>query len=238
MLATLHADHAEDVPPGAPPPVTMLVVLQNELVRHGILSMLKSVPAVGSTWVYGAAAEACRLLAALRPDVVLCHGGDESTASLIEAARLHGARSLLLLQDLEVETLGQSLLASADGFLMQSEVTVSALRTAMERLSRGEMPLPADLARLLISRLRQAPAAPSARAVCLTPREQQVLSLVAQGLSNKQIARRLDLSEHGVKRHVTNLLAKLNCPNRTHAVALALREGLILPDERARPAYS
>ncbi|MFD0626787.1 response regulator transcription factor [Streptomyces sanglieri] len=59
------------------------------------------------------------------------------------------------------------------------------------------------------------------------PREQQVLALLAQGFSNKQIARRIGISEHGAKRHVTNLLAKLNSPNRTLAVALALQEGLV-----------
>src|SRR5437868_6258491 len=56
----------------------------------------------------------------------------------------------------------------------------------------------------------------------LTPREHEVLSLLTEGLGNKQIARAIGISEHGVKRHVTNLLAKLNCPNHTLAVARAL----------------
>jgi DNA-binding CsgD family transcriptional regulator len=68
-----------------------------------------------------------------------------------------------------------------------------------------------------------------ARPVSLTIREHDVLALLAHGLSNKQIARRLMISEHGVKRHVTNLLAKLNSPNRTFAVATALQAGLISP---------
>ena len=231
MLATIQADQAEPFPSGVTRPVTMLVALENELVRHGVLSMLRSVPNVGQVWVCGGASEAFGLLASHHPDVVLCHGSDPTAAPLVEAARLHDARTLLLLQDLEVEALDQSVLASADGFLMQNEVTVGVLRAAMERLSTGEMPLPADLARRLIARLRQVPEARPARTVSLTPREQQVITLLAQGLSNKQIARRLTLSEHGVKRHVTNLLAKLNCPNRTHAVALALQEGLIVRDE-------
>jgi DNA-binding NarL/FixJ family response regulator len=61
----------------------------------------------------------------------------------------------------------------------------------------------------------------------LTPREQAALALLVQGLSNKQIARRLTISEHGAKRHVANLLAKLNCPNRTMAAVVAVREGLL-----------
>lgn len=230
MLAATYADPIDVSTTGATRPVTMLVVLENELVRHGVLSMLRSVPSVGRVWAAGSAAEAFDPLASHLPDVVLCHGSDPTAASLIEVARLHSARTLLLLQDVEVEAIDQDVLAAADGFLMQTEVTVGVLRSAMERLSTGEMPLPAGLARRLITRLRQAPAARPERTVCLTPREQQVISLLAQGLSNKQIARRLTLSEHGVKRHVTNLLAKLNCPNRTHAVALALQEGLILAD--------
>jgi DNA-binding CsgD family transcriptional regulator len=63
-------------------------------------------------------------------------------------------------------------------------------------------------------------------AVRLTPREQQVLVLMVEGLSNKQIGRRLDISFHGAKRLVASILAKLDSPTRTVAVARALREGL------------
>ncbi|MFK0156900.1 response regulator transcription factor [Streptomyces sp. NPDC090499] len=61
----------------------------------------------------------------------------------------------------------------------------------------------------------------------LTPRELQVLRLVAQGLSNKQVSRQLQISEHGVKQLVGNVLAKLNCPNRTLAVVRAMEDGLL-----------
>ncbi|MFI8951791.1 response regulator transcription factor [Streptomyces sp. NPDC053750] len=61
----------------------------------------------------------------------------------------------------------------------------------------------------------------------LTPRELEVLHLVAEGLSNKQAARRLQISEHGVKRLVGNVLARLNCPNRTLAVVRAMEDGLL-----------
>ena len=60
-----------------------------------------------------------------------------------------------------------------------------------------------------------------------TPREQQTLALLVEGLPNKQIARRLGISEHGAKRNVANILAKLNVPNRTLAAAKAVRDGLV-----------
>ncbi|MCI4066752.1 LuxR C-terminal-related transcriptional regulator [Micromonospora sp. R77] len=69
----------------------------------------------------------------------------------------------------------------------------------------------------------------------LTPRERQALKLLAEGLSNKQIARRLGISEHGAKRHVGNVLAKLNCPNRTVAVTVALNHGLLTEERTAPP---
>lgn len=61
----------------------------------------------------------------------------------------------------------------------------------------------------------------------LTQREIDILGLLSQGLSNKQIAPRIGISEHGVKRHIANVLAKLNCTNRTEAVAYALQQGLL-----------
>jgi DNA-binding NarL/FixJ family response regulator len=95
----------------------------------------------------------------------------------------------------------------------------------MDRLAAGDMLLPSGLARALMTRV--AGTARPTSPICLTSREHEVLGLLAQGMSNKQIARRMDISEHGVKRHVTNLLAKLNAPNRTLAVAVALQDGLI-----------
>lgn len=71
----------------------------------------------------------------------------------------------------------------------------------------------------------------------LTARERQVLTLLVDGLSNKEIASRMSLSQHSIKRYVTSILAKLHSPNRTSAAARAIREGLALPArERAHCA--
>jgi DNA-binding NarL/FixJ family response regulator len=158
---------------------------------------------------------------------VVCHGSGGPAPALIREAEAVEARVLLLLEDLRLESIDEEVMLSSHGFLMQSELTAGNLHEAVVRLERGEMPLPAGLARSLMVRVRGAGPAGTSRKISLTPREQQVLSLLAQGMSNKQIARRLTISEHGVKRHVTNLLAKLNSPNRTLAVALALQEGLV-----------
>ncbi|BFP56984.1 response regulator transcription factor [Streptomyces sp. CMC78] len=70
----------------------------------------------------------------------------------------------------------------------------------------------------------------------LTERETETLWGVAQGMSNRQIARRMDITEHGVKRHLANIMRKLKCPNRTSAVAVALRSGLLELEDAGRDA--
>ncbi|WP_330308342.1 MULTISPECIES: response regulator transcription factor [unclassified Streptomyces] len=211
------------------PGITALVVLDNELLSHGVRSMLKSIPTMGSVWACGKAAEALALLPAQRPDIVFCLGSGPDTPALVRGAVQHGAKALLLLEGPDPDAVDEATLLAAHGFLMQADVTVEKLREALDRVHSGDIPLPPGMARTLMSRQTRRPA----RRISLTPREGEVLHLLAEGLSNKQIARRLGISEHGIKRHVTNLLAKLNSPNRTLAVALALQEGLI---RAAQPA--
>ncbi|MFD5029213.1 LuxR C-terminal-related transcriptional regulator [Streptomyces sp. NPDC058405] len=207
--------------------VSVLVVLENELVRCGVFNMLRNVPSVAQVWSCGGAAVASELMATYRPGIVVCHGSGQLAAALVQDAVACDARILLLLEDLRLEAIDEMVMLASQGFLMQADLTAASLYEAVTKLQSGEMPLPPGLARNLMVRVRGTTSSSTSRKVSLTPREQQVLALLAQGLSNKQIARRLTISEHGVKRHVTNLLAKLNSPNRTLAVALALQEGLV-----------
>jgi two-component system, NarL family, nitrate/nitrite response regulator NarL len=134
---------------------------------------------------------------------------------------------LLMLRDHDQDAVAQASAASADGFLLESELTTATLGETLSRVLRDEVPMPAFLARELLTHLRTQEAKPTRRPFLLTQREIQTLSLLVEGLSNKQIARRLGVSENGAKRHVANVLAKMNCPNRTVAVALVVREGLL-----------
>lgn len=108
------------------------------------------------------------------------------------------------------------------GILDAEDLTAYAVRDCLERIAIGEVPIPARLAqRLLTSRPTDTRRPPR-----LTAREREVVPLLVEGMSNKQIARRLAISPHGAKRLVGNILAKLDSPNRTFAVTRILREGL------------
>ncbi|MGW5642605.1 LuxR C-terminal-related transcriptional regulator [Saccharopolyspora sp. NPDC003752] len=141
-------------------------------------------------------------------------------------AAKRGVKTVALLRDASDDVVAQAATLSADGFLLESAVDPQNLEDALIRLQRGDMALPSSLARKLITELRRR-GQPRTSTVRLTPRERQVLGLLAEGMSNKQVGRRLGISAHGAKRHVANLLAKLNCPNRTLAVAYAIRDGLL-----------
>jgi len=146
---------------------------------------------------------------------------------LLEQARAWGDKVLLLLDSATSIDIARAAGARCDGFLDIGDLTTTTMADALDRLQRGEVPMPVALTRNLLAHVREGVGTSQhAIPINLTPREQQVLSLLVEGLSNKQIARHIAISPHGVKRLVANVLAKLNCPNRTLAVSRALRERL------------
>ncbi|MER5930848.1 response regulator transcription factor [Streptomyces sp. NPDC002054] len=136
-------------------------------------------------------------------------------------------RILLLLSGPDVDEKILSGRCAPDGFLVQGELTADVVEDALQRMDRGEVPMPASLARLLLERAGGAGQLRHRRDIALTARENEVLLLLAEGLSNKQIARRLQISSHGAKRLVASLLLKLGAPNRTSAVVTAIQAGLL-----------
>lgn len=205
-----------------------LVALENSVTRWGVCSMLDALPTVRATTGCGSLQEAIAQLSEAPYDVLILSAtlADDELAHLRERLCPTGAKVMLLLRQPSDEALARAASQHVDGFLLESALTPQVLQDSLSRLLRGEMPLPDSMARELLSMVRRQDHGP-VRGLFLTPREQQVLDLLAAGFSNKQIARRLGISEHGAKRHVGNVLAKMNCPNRTLAVAMALRDGLL-----------
>ncbi|MEU4539715.1 response regulator transcription factor [Streptosporangium sp. NPDC023825] len=220
----------------------VLVAMGSEVLRCGLRTMLATVNTVEKTYEAGDLDRALELLQSQRPDVLLLasSGKAHATEKLATVAAEHDAHVLLVLRGVCDASLAEAAALPVDGLLLETDLTQTSLRSALADLGSGLMPMPDPLARRLLARIRdeegleETPVpdddpCPESDPIDspLSSREQQALALMAAGLSNKQIARRLGISEHGAKRHVANILAKLNCSNRTLATAVALNRGLL-----------
>ncbi|MEU6465460.1 LuxR C-terminal-related transcriptional regulator [Streptomyces sp. NPDC046976] len=116
-----------------------------------------------------------------------------------------------------------------DGFLSLKELSAGTLDDALRRVVAGEMPIPASLAKRLLTGGRARGTATAQGVIPLTSRENQAFALLADGMSNKQIARCLGISVHGAKRLVGSILLKLGASNRTSAVITGIKSGLLGP---------
>jgi two-component system, NarL family, nitrate/nitrite response regulator NarL len=213
----------------------VLVLNRNEVIRRGLGSMLGMLPGIIDITDYEDATAAPVPAGAASADIMIVSPEfvSREPGGLRESLPGSHPKILLMLRDHDMDAVAQASAASADGFLLESELTTATLGQTLSRVLRDEMPMPTFLARELLTHLRTQDTRPARRPFLLTQREIQTLSLLVEGLSNKQIARRLGVSENGAKRHVANVLAKMNCPNRTVAVALVVREGLL--DGVSRP---
>jgi DNA-binding NarL/FixJ family response regulator len=124
-------------------------------------------------------------------------------------------------------TLDRALVALQAGAIgcLSADVTADELAVALRQAVRGDVTLSPDLARDLIARLAEDQPLPAASYESLTPREQELLKLVCQGLSNKKIAQHLFLSVRTVENHLANIYGKLGVRSRTEAAVLALQQG-------------
>ena len=216
--------------------INIVVADDHHVVRTGFAALLETQPdfTVVGTAVDGA--EAVRLGRQLAPDVILMDvrmpgmDGIEATRQLAGS----GPRVLILTTfDLD-EYVYDALRAGASGFLLK-DVTAERLFDAVRVVAAGEALLAPAVTRRLITefaRLRQTPVAGGAALAALTPRETQVLRLVAEGLSNPEIAARLVVTEETVKTHVSRVLNKLGLRDRTQAVVTAYETGLVVPCAR------
>ena len=216
--------------------IGIVVADDHEVVRAGFASMLGTQPDFTVLGTAGDGAEAVRTCRELRPDVVLMDirmpGTDGIEATRQLTADHQGPRVLILTTfDLD-EYVFDALRAGASGFLLK-EVTARQLYEAVRVIAAGEALLAPAVTRRLISEFARtrppaAAAAPAALAA-LTPRETEVLRLVAGGLSNTEIAGQLTVTEDTVKTHVSRLLAKLGLRDRVQAVVTAYESGLVVP---------
>lgn len=200
------------------------IFVENDVLRHGLEAVLRLLPHVSEVRYCGTGDEAVSLLASGETDLLIVTGRE---TGWLNAATPSIVKVLMLLD--EAETRDPAFVAppSVHGFLIQQELSVDALTDALDRIVAGEMPMPARLGRELLARAGSAALPERPRPLSLTSRENETLILLAEGLSNKQIARRLGISDHGAKRLVTSILLKLGAPNRTTAVVTAIKAGMV-----------
>lgn len=170
--------------------------------------------------------DAARIARERRPDIVVLDFllPDGSGAEAITALREAAPQSKLLIVTAlnDDETLATALDAGCDGFVTKDRAA-DDLIACLQALGRGEAAIGAQHLARALSHLRQRPSAPGT----LTPREVEVLGLLAQGCSNAEIGRQLTISTNTVRNHVQNILAKLGARSRLEAVAIAIRRRLV-----------
>jgi DNA-binding NarL/FixJ family response regulator len=221
------------------PPMRIVVADDHDVVRSGFAGLLDTQPDFTVVGTAPDGLEAVRLGRELQPDVILMDirmpgiDGIEATRRLTGRGS-HGPRILVLTTfDLD-EYVYDALRAGASGFLLK-DVTAERLFDAVRVIAAGDALLAPAVTRRLISEFAQRPSAtpqPAAALAELTARETQVLQLVAEGLSNSEIAGRLVVTEETVKTHVSRILNKLGLRDRTQAVVTAYETGLVTPGSR------
>jgi len=216
---------------------SVLIVDDQALVRVGLRKILDSEPELT---VVGEAADGQDAVAEakrLGPDVVLMDirmpvlDGIEATRRVVQA---QPATRVLMLTTFGLDSyVFDALHAGASGFMLKDappEEIVAAVRI----VARGEALLAPAITRAVVEEFVRQPAAepePPVAVEELTPREREVLDLLARGLSNSEICTRLFISEATAKTHVARILQKLDLRDRVQAVVLAYRSGLVEPDE-------
>jgi DNA-binding NarL/FixJ family response regulator len=218
-------------------PARVVVADDQTVVREGIVMLLGLLPGIEVVGAAGDGHEAVALVAELAPDVVLMDlrmprcDGVEATRRI--RAEHPGTQVVVLTTYADDESLFPALRAGARGYLTKDAGGDEIVR-AVESVLSGDAGLSPSIQRRLLERLSEPAAAAAPDALVeppdgLTTRETEVLLLIAEGLTNQEIARKLHVSTATVKTHINNLFAKTGLKDRAQAVRYAFGKGLVRP---------
>jgi DNA-binding NarL/FixJ family response regulator len=216
--------------------IRVVVADDQDIVRAGFSALLDTQPDIAVVGSAGDGAEAVRVCREHEPDVVVMDvrmpvmNGIEATRELTSAG--DGGPRVLVLTTFDLdEYVYDALRSGASGFLLK-DAAAERLFDAVRVVAAGDALLAPAVTRRLIgefARLRPSPAPRPEQLEELTARETEVLRLLAEGLSNAEIAERLIVSEETIKTHVSRVLLKLGLRDRTQAVVVAYESGLVVP---------
>ncbi|MFK3733585.1 response regulator [Streptomyces sp. NPDC088090] len=208
-------------------PIRVLLVDDHQVVRRGLRTFLEVQDDIEVVGEAADGAEGVARAEELRPDVVLMDvkmpGMDGIEALKRLRALANPAKVLIVTSFTEQRTVVPALRAGASGYVYK-DVDPDALAGAIRSVHAGHVLLQPEVAGALLA--QDDPQGGTGRGTTLTEREREVLGLIADGRSNREIARALVLSEKTVKTHVSNILMKLDLADRTQAALWAVRHGL------------
>jgi NarL family two-component system response regulator LiaR len=213
--------------------IRVLIVDDHAIVRKGLTVLLATEPDIKVVGEAQDGQEAVEKAASLKPDVALMDlvmprmDGIEATRRITEA---HPKTKILVLTSFAADDkVFPAVKAGALGYLLKDS-SPEELLEAIHRVHRGEPSLESAIARKVLQEISH-PSAAKPTSDPLTEREMEVLRLIAQGLSNKEIASKIFIAEWTVRTHVSNILGKLHLASRTQAALYALRSGLASLDD-------
>jgi len=201
--------------------IRVMIIDDHPVVRAGLASMLSTQPSIEVVGSASSGVEALALLDKITPDVILVdlRMPGMSGLEVIRAVNLRSnpPRTVVLTSfDLD-EDIYQCVGAGAHGYVLK-DTPQEQLLEAIHVVHASKRYFPAEIAGRLTERMARAN---------LTPREHQVLQLVAKGLTNKQIGRAFGISDNTARNHVNSIIEKLEVSDRTEAATMAIRQGLV-----------
>lgn len=208
--------------------IRILIADDHAVVREGLRTLLQRIPELTLVGEAANGEEAVRQVRALQPDVVLLDLKMPKKDGLAAIREIKGenpqSRILVLTSFDDDDSVFSAIKAGAQGYLLKDSLPEQLIQ-AIRDVYNGESALHPTIARKVLREINRPPDLPPAEQP-LTERELEVLQLVAQGLSNQEIADRLIIGDRTVATHVRNILGKLHLASRTQAALYAIRTGL------------
>jgi NarL family two-component system response regulator YdfI len=210
--------------------IRVLIGARSEVARTGLASLVTADPMFQVVGTFSID-DALTRVEDLQPEIVLLDLDSPSDESLSAAIQSGGAlvnSSVMILTE-DPESLAVDVLGSGLRAILPRYATPEEIIAAIQAAASGLVALHPDIFDSMLSRIRpgqQSELDPSGQ--ILTPREIEVLRMIAEGLGNKEIASKLSISDHTVKFHISSIFAKLGASNRAEAVTLGIRHGLIM----------